>query len=74
MVPFIFGCALGGFTGVLVMCLFQINKPSDKEEKADGISEWVHLGRSGPNTYFYHASHLPHSRNFKFTLTGVIRV
>ena len=32
MIPFILGCALGGFTGVFVMCLFQINKTSGKED------------------------------------------
>ena len=32
MIPFILGCALGGFTGVFVMCLFQINNMSSKED------------------------------------------
>ena len=32
MIPFILGCALGGAVGVVTMCLFQINKTSDKEE------------------------------------------
>ena len=32
MIPFIIGCALGGAVGVVTMCLFQINKISDKEE------------------------------------------
>lgn len=31
MIPFIIGCAVGGMVGVVAMCLFQINKSSDKE-------------------------------------------
>lgn len=32
MIPFIFGCMVGGMVGVVTMCLFQINKSSNKEE------------------------------------------
>ena len=32
MIPFIFGCTVGGIIGVVTVCLFQINKSSEKEE------------------------------------------
>ena len=32
MIPFIIGCAVGGTVGVFLMCLFQINKTSGKED------------------------------------------
>jgi hypothetical protein len=32
MIAFILGCTVGGIIGVFAMCLFQINKTSDKEE------------------------------------------
>ena len=32
MIPFIIGCAVGGIFGVIIMCLFQINKTLGKKE------------------------------------------
>ncbi len=31
MIPFIIGCAVGGIFGVIIMCLFQINKSTREE-------------------------------------------
>ena len=32
MIQFIIGCMVGGLVGVVTMCLFQINRGSDREE------------------------------------------